>query len=719
MKQTKIAIIALLLVMVFSLGSLAAVPYATYTYDIDGNMALSPDAYVPDSLIDSETLKLETPLKNAKDLFVDEYGNFYIVDTGNNRVLVCNKNYEVQFSISEFYNANGVFDKLAGPQGVFVNGIEIFVADTENNRLVVFDRETGAFKRTIEQPESDIMPEDSVYKPIAVAVDTAGRIYVVSSTTTYGVIAMNADGNFLGFLGAQKVTPSAFDIFWRNFQTKAQRQQTAQHVPTEFNNITIDEDGFIYVTTSTIDESSQQNAIETKSTSADYAPVKMLNPKGNDVMRRSGFFPPSGEVKVETELMATAGATDGAAQRPSGASKIIDVALGPSGMWSIIDEKRSKVFTYDEDGNLLYIFGDKGSQLGNIQSIQSIVYKGDDMLVLDKSNNTITIYKRTEYGDTLVSALQNTQDRHYDKAAIYWEQILQKNSNFDMAYIGIGDSLYRQGDYEGAMEMYQMAHAVEDYSNSFKQIRKAWMEKYIIIVPIVVVAFFILLSKFFKYANKVNLAGQKMKDKRNFKETFLYTFHIIFHPFDGFWDMKHEKRGSMAAALTVVVITILSFIYKSAGTSYIFNPDSKGVSYMGEILGVLLPYLLWGIANWCLTTLFDGEGRMRDIFMSTGYALMPIPMMIIPTTICSNFLLLEEGGILTMINVIGYIWAGFLIFFAMSVIHDYPISKNVVTCLGTIVGMAFIMFIGVLFSGLLGKIVSFVYNIYVELSYRM
>ena len=712
MKFTKITFVALCLALLFTMSAFAAVPYATYTYDIDGNLALSPDAYVPDRLIDADDLLLdERGINSAKDLFVDSHENVYIADTKNNRILVCDKDFKVQFAIGQFYNQNGIMDSLAEPQGVFVNEVDIFVADTENNRIVVFDRFSGEFKRIIEQPSSDVFPEGSVYKPVAVAVDTAGRIYVVSSTTTYGVISMNTDGTFLGFLGAQKVTPSAFDIFWRNFQTKAQREQSLQYVPTEYNNITIDEDGFIYVTTSTIDEGSQQSAIDTKSKSADYAPVKKLNPKGTDVMSRNGFYPPSGEVKVQTEGLA-----DG---EISGPSKIIDVALGPSGMWSIIDEKRSKVFTYDDDGNLLFIFGDKGSQLGNIANIQSVVYKGTDMLILDKSNDTITIYKRTEYGDTLAAALQNTQDRLYDQAVVYWQEILQKNSNFDMAYIGIGDSLYRQGDYKEAMEMYQMAYDVEDYSNSFKQIRKNWMEKWIILVPIVVIAFFVIVTKFFKYANKVNLAGQKIKEKRSFKETFLYAFHIIFHPFDGFWDMKHEKRGSMAASLTVVAITILSFIYKSAGTAYIFNPESTGVSYMGEILGVLLPYLLWGIANWCLTTLFDGEGRMKDIFMATGYALLPIPLMIIPTTICSNFLLLEEGSILTMINIIGYIWAGFLIFFAMSVIHDYSLGKNVVMCICTIVGMAFIMFLGVLFSGLLGKIVSFVYNIYVELSYRM
>lgn len=711
MKTAKILLLTLLMVLMLAPTILAAVPYATYTYDIDGLMALSPDAYVPDRLVDSTDLTLEIPLNSAKDIFVDSHEYIYIADTKNNRIVVVNENWETQFGISAFYNDNGVYDSLSAPEGVFVNEIEIYVADSQNHRLVVFDRTTGAFKRIIPEPESDVFPEGHIYTPIAVSVDNAGRIYVVSSTTTYGVISMNTDGSFLGFLGAQKTTPSAFDIFWRRFQTKAQRAKSTKYVPTEYNNMTMDENGFIYVTTSTIDASSQQSAIDNKDKSADYAPVKKLNPNGNDIMNRNGFYPPSGEVEVMTMEM------DGVTI--TGPSKIIDVALGPAGMWSIIDEKRSKIFTYDQDGNLLYIFGDKGSQLGNIANIQSISYKGDELLILDKSNDTITIYKRTEYGDLLVEALQNTEDRKYDQAVVYWEKILQRNANFDMAYIGIGDSLYRQGKYEEAMDMYKYAYAVEDYSRAYKEIRKDWMEKYILVVPLVIIIFFVLVGKFFKYANKVNVAGQKMKDKRSFKETFLYAFHIIFHPFDGFWDMKHEKRGSLKAAFTIVIITIVAFIYNSSGTAYIFNPYSEGISYVGEAIGVIMPYLLWCVANWCLTTLFEGEGSMKDIFMATGYAMLPISMFMIPSTAITNVLLFEEGAIVTLLNAIGFVWAGFLIFFAVSVIHDYSLGKNVITCIGTIVGMAIIIFLGVLFSGLVAKIVSFVYNIYVELSYRM
>ena len=108
-----------------------------------------------------------------------------------------------------------------------------------------------------------------------------------------------------------------------------------------------------------------------------------------------------------------------------------------------------------------------------------------------------------------------------------------------------------------------------------------------------------------------------------------------------------------------------------------------------------------------------------DIFIATGYALLPLPIMIVPATIMTNFLALEEGGIITLLVSLGFLWAGFLIFFGTMVTHDYSLGKNVLTVVGTIIAMAVIMFIGVLFSGLVTKMFSFVYNICIELSYRM
>ena len=504
---------------------------------------------------------------------------------------------------------------------------------------------------------------------------------------------------------------SAMEILWRKIQTDEQRDQSEEYVSTEFNNISIDEDNFIYVTTSSIDASAQQSAINSKSKASDYAPVRKLNASGADVMKRNGFYPPSGEVRVIT--FSSSGAV-------TGASKIIDVAIGPEGTWSIIDEKRSKVFTYDENGNLLFTFGDKGQQTGNIDSIEAIVYQGDDILLMDKTNDNIIRYRRTEYADLLIQALRHDNERQYDVTIDDWTEILKRYNNFDSAYIQIGKSLYRQGEYEEAMTYYQSAYETANYSEAYKEIRKEWANKYFWMIPVVIVAVCIALGKFFGFAGKVNKRTALKVGRKSLKEELLYAFHVILHPFDGFWDLKHEKRGSVRSGFIILLATVLVYFYNSIGQGYIFNPrPSTTFNVMGAITAVVVPLLLWTVSNWCLTTLFEGEGSMQDIFVACCYCLTPLVLIILPCTIASNFLTASEGGILTMLNTFAYLWLGILLFFAMMVTHDYSVGKNILTCIASIVGMAFIMFIGILFSSLMAKIVSFVTNIIEEINYRL
>jgi hypothetical protein len=120
-----------------------------------------------------------------------------------------------------------------------------------------------------------------------------------------------------------------------------------------------------------------------------------------------------------------------------------------------------------------------------------------------------------------------------------------------------------------------------------------------------------------------------------------------------------------------------------------------------------------------LTTLFDGEGSFKDILIATTYSLAPMPIVMIPVTIASNFILENEANLLTLLTTFAFIWTAMLIFFGTMVTHDYTMGKNVITMLGTIVGMVCIMFIAILFSTLLGKLVGFVTNIVTELQFRM
>ena len=143
------------------------------------------------------------------------------------------------------------------------------------------------------------------------------------------------------------------------------------------------------------------------------------------------------------------------------------------------------------------------------------------------------------------------------------------------------------------------------------------------------------------------------------------------------------------------------------------------MSIVGNITAVVVPLLLWVIANWCLTTLFEGEGSMKDIFISTCYSLTPLPILMIPAVLLSNFLTADEAGILSLLYGIAFVWVGLLLVLGTMITHDYTLGKNVLMCIATILGMAAIMFIAILFSTLMTQIVGFISNIAVELSFRM
>ena len=705
LSQVLLTVLALLMMLTTVVG--AAAPYATYTYSSTKFVLNSPEAYVPDMVVNSNYMGLSKALDDPRDLVVGPDENVYLVDAKNARVICLDKYLKVRIEIATFVNSHGVPDSFSDPSGVFVNDEYIYVCDSNNNRIVMFNLD-GSFHKVIPQPVSDLFDEGAIYKPVAVAVDSYGRLFVVSSTTYQGIIVMSDDGGFHGFIGAAKVEISPMEILWRSLQTDAQRELSSAYIPTEYNNITIDKDNFIYITTDAPSDSDQMKSIQNKS--GENASVKKLNASGADVMRRNGFFGPGGEVAPSTSSLHAI----------TGASRIIDAAVGPEGTWSIIDEKRSKVYTYDKDGACLFIFGDKGIQTGNIENIEAIAYQGSKILLLDKSKDCITVYRRTEYGDLLIDALAHQNARIYDVAIDDWTEILKRNNNYDAAYIGIGKALYRSGDYEEAMEYYRAAFDTTNYSNAFKEVRKGILSKWLVVLVIGVVLVCVLIGKFFGYAGKINKKAQLKVGRKSLKEEMLYPFHLIFHPFDGFWDLKHEKRGSVRSAFLILVITIAAFTYQGVGTGYIFNPRQSGyLNIFGQILSVSVPLLLWVVANWCLTTLFEGEGSLKDIFVAACYSLTPMPLLIIPSVILSNVLAASEVQIINLLVDVAFVWMFVLLFLGMMVTHDYSMLKNVATTVGTIVGMAFIMFLAILFSSLMAKIVGFISGIIVEINYRM
>lgn len=774
----RVAIFVVLFTVLFgTLTSSAFSSYDTYTYSIDGEPMQSPAAYSASQLVDSAAMggaagisglvlrnltrgadgtysygsvtglapadittdsagkqyvKENYKLVGATDIVTDEEGNVYIADTGDSgervdgyragRIVILDKYYKVKKVITDYVDENGVTQVFNEPAGVYVTDPTItadgesyiYVCDTKNSRIVIFDRECN-YVRTIGTPSTALLTDLS-FQPSAVAVDKYGRIFVLSKNCEDGVIVLSGEGDFTGFIGAQKVVYSVLQIIWRRFQTKEQLAQQVLTLPAVYNNLTVDDDGFVYVTNNKIDSAKQIAALQSKN--ADYSPVKKLNSAGSEIMKRNGFFDPGGEVAISTVKGEP--------------SSIIDVAVGPEGSWSLLEEskptatqKRSRIFTYDQNGNLLFAFGDKGDQLGNGENYVGFTYQEVDgvtyMLLLDKTSEgyKVTVFAPTEYCDTIMKALRNQNEHNYSASITYWEDVLKRNNNFDLAYIGIGKALFNQGKYEEAKEMLANAYETSYYSRAFSELRKEIVGRWLVPLLILVIALVVLLVKFLAWAKKKNKAVSLKVGKKTYGEELLYLFHLNLHPFDGFWDLKHEKRGSVRAATTILVATVLAFFYQSVGRGYVFNPKGEYSTIFVQIAAVTVPVLLWCVANWCLTTLFDGEGSFKDIYVATCYSLSPLPFMLILSTILSNVLTTSEGSIVSLLVTIAYVWVALLLFFGMLVTHDYSLGKNFVITIFTIVAMAVIMFVAILFSSLVMKMVTFVISIVTEIGNRV
>lgn len=202
-------------------------------------------------------------------------------------------------------------------------------------------------------------------------------------------------------------------------------------------------------------------------------------------------------------------------------------------------------------------------------------------------------------------------------------------------------------------------------------------------------------------------------------KTIKFGFYVITHPFDGFWGLRRENKGSVAAAFTFVVLTILTFSIEKRSTAFLFNQNRlSDLSVVVDIITVALTYVLWCVANWCTTSLMDGKGRMQDILTAVGYSLMPIFLIRLPMVVMSHMITASEGSFYYVLGNFSYLWAGFLIFTGTMVIHQYSVKKTILTCIITVVGMGILMFIGLLFFNVIQQITTFVTTIYKELRFR-
>lgn len=207
---------------------------------------------------------------------------------------------------------------------------------------------------------------------------------------------------------------------------------------------------------------------------------------------------------------------------------------------------------------------------------------------------------------------------------------------------------------------------------------------------------------------------------KQYRDSLKYSLHVITHPFDGFWDLIHEQRGTMAAAHTFLFLFLLTRVLKLMLTSFQFIlAPVQHLNIFEEAASLALPFLVLCLANWAMTTLFDGKGRFKDIYMAMCYALVPYTLIQLPMILVSNMLTYEEGSFYTVFLSISVIWCVFLVFVGLMEVHDYGPGKTFIFLIVTVVGALVIIFLVLVFFSLLSDALAYFISLYREIVYRL
>lgn len=438
---------AIIAMSTFPVSAAAKTPYEGYTYDQEFNVVSSLNGYVYVDSIDGHGSGLG-PFSNIEDVYVAEDDTIYIVDSGNNRVVHTDRN---QTLLGIYGGADGPV-QLNGPKGVYAapNG-DVYVADTRNNRVLVFAKDGQLIREFNELGDTRMIGQDFTFLPAKIVADRRGYMFLTSDGVSQGLLQLDPNGKFAGFFGANHVPFDWMRLLTNLVATEEQKAQLAAKKPPEFSNVFMDTEGYMYTTTLGMREKQ----------------IKRLSAVGVDTLN----------------AQATASGRYGDYQMRLFMNErvfeaFVDVTVDAQGFITGLDLVTGRAFQYDSMGNLLFIFGGIGPQNGLFVTPSSIAQTSDGTIyIADKTRNRIDRFQATPFGELVRKASILYTEGRYQESEEPWREVLRRNSNYDLAYLAIGKSLYKQERLEEAMHYFRIARAREPFSEAFTDYRRWFMRE--------------------------------------------------------------------------------------------------------------------------------------------------------------------------------------------------------------------------------------------------
>lgn len=516
-------------------------PYTGYNYDWWGDPVPSQNGYVVDQIYTGNDMGAGS-LTEPSDMFFSDNNDLFIADTSykaegatdtmKGRIVVTDSDFNLKYTVEsldfsaveEWYSLNeselkagnitqADFDKFTnpyfnGPTGVYVDIDEgketIYVADNANDRVVQFTVDeigsdehklaVGKVEMVFTRPKSNMYDSSITFNPDKVLVDAAKNVYICIKSITKGAVVFSKEGDFNGYFGANRVEATGevlMNAFWKLIFNREQAKRMRRSVPVEISNFDIDEDNFIYTVT------------ESKTVTTDV--LKKLNSAGTNIFTNLGYSDYTfGDALTKYYRNKTY------------TSQITDVDIGENGVINLLDVATGRVFQYDDECQLLFIFGGIGQQKGTFTTPNAVESLGDKIYVLDGRKASITVFKQTEFGAIVHNAITLFNKGKYEEARQPWEEAIRRDSNYWLAYIGLGNAYLNEGDYDTAMK-YFYYNSKSGYNDAFKSWRMNFIRDNFTLFAVIIIVLLIAIYVFSSWKNKRRLK-KRAEQERIFKE---------------------------------------------------------------------------------------------------------------------------------------------------------------------------------------------------------
>lgn len=462
-------------------------------------------------------------------------------------------------------------------------------------------------------------------------------------------------------------------------------------MPTSFINFDIDAENFIYTIRGGTGLGSGQ--------------IRKLNPQGTNILLdESGKTAAYGDLEsyFNSQTNLTVSTT------------FSDIVIDEQGFFTVLDSTRNRLFQYDQNSNLLYAFGGSGARYGNYKSPVAVESLNGQLLVLDAGYGSLTRLVPTAFGENVRQAIALFNDGRYEDARESWEAILKQDAGYELANVGMGKVYEKMGDYAAAMSYYKIGHSQSGYSEAFAEKRDEGLRGhfvFLVIGAVVVMLGIVLLVNYKERHPKNEYAIHTSRRK--------YPVRCMGHPFKAYYELKVDKAGSLALANGILVLLALAAIMQTQLTGFHFNENRTDqfnlFVTLGSTLGV---FVLFVLCNWAVSTLADGEGTLREIWIFSAYAMLPLVVTMLLVTLLSNMFSLEESAFLSIIQTVAYLWVGVNLLMAVREVHQYTTGKCILLLLLTLLGMYLLLLIVTLGYSMFTQLISFITMVINELRLR-